>query len=145
MGFFKRNDPAKVVDDTREVATDFTCRRPFWSYRTAPYRPYAPLEGLKPELDRHLEALFAGAVDEGNGDVLDYPIFDNVRLAREDLNRQRIEHHDAIVQFGVRAAGDRQAFEDQLAALETDIERLRGEQAFLQTLRNNRECKEGIL
>lgn len=134
MGLFKGHSPTKVVDDTTEIVTDFIRRAPFWSYRTVPYRPYPPLMNLQTELDGCLDRLFSGELDDGNGDVLDCLIFDQVRQAREDLNRQRVSHRDAIVSFGLRALGDREAFETQLAALKQALEQNEAELTLVQHL-----------
>ena len=134
MGFFKSNAPEKVVDDTQEVVTDFTRRTPYWSYRTVPYQVRGGLESFRKELDDYLERLFSGELDDGNGDVLDCLISGRVRQAREDLKNQRISHRDAIVSFGLRALGDREAFETQLVALKQALEQNEAELTLVQHL-----------
>lgn len=58
---------------------DFTRRAPFWSYRVKDYLLYGPLVSFRGEIDSYLNKLFAGDIDEGNGDVLDSMIADLVR------------------------------------------------------------------
>lgn len=142
MGVFKSNSPEKVVDDTRVVVHDFQRRAPFWSYRTVPYKEYEPLVNLQGKLDDYLDALFCGDIDSANGDVLDNIIFDTVRQAQDDLNRQRVEHGDTIKSFGIRAEGDRAAFKEQLAKLREDLARNQEEQAFIRDMLHRCEYRE---
>lgn len=142
MSLFKGNTPTQAADDSQEVVNDFTRRAPFCSYRPVPYRFYDPLVNLKDDLDGYLERLFQGEIDDANGDVLDCLIFDVVRQAVEDLKKQRVNHQDAIISFGIRAESDRAAFEDQLARLRTDLEETRSEQTFVSGLLKRGEYKE---
>ena len=61
-----------TMDDSRVTVYDFKRRMQqlFESYRAADYRSYPGLseEAMKPKLDKHLEALFAGNVDAGIND-----------------------------------------------------------------------------
>ena len=95
------------LHDTHAGANGFARRVPFWSYRARDYLLYEPLVSFRGEIDGYLERLFAGDLDEGNGDVLDNMIADLVRQAEECLKRQRTEHKDAIISFGIRAKSER--------------------------------------
>ena len=100
------------VDDSRTVVNDFRLRNPFESYRTVEYRLYPALEEGKmlPLLDQHLERLFAGELDEGNGDALVSLIFGSARQALPDLRRQQADHSDTLHRFEVRRTADREDF-----------------------------------
>ncbi|MCR5826271.1 MAG: hypothetical protein K6G54_06875, partial [Oscillospiraceae bacterium] len=128
----------KVVDDEPTVVRDFNRRAPFWSYRTAAYRRYLPFANYKVEIDAYLERLFSGELDDGNGDVLDTLISDVFRQAEHDLARQRTEHRDVIVSFGIRATSDKLAFTRELEKVREALERNRQEQESIRTrLRTN--------
>ena len=79
MSSIKETRAGKAVDDTLEVVNDFICQIPFWGYQVAAYREYEPFSNLVLELDSYLEKLFAGEIDDGNGDVLDCLIADRAR------------------------------------------------------------------
>ena len=112
----KKPDKA-VPTDGDEIVNDFVRRTPFWSYRTTSYQIYEPFMNYKEEIDRYLEKLFAGEIDDGNGDVLDSMISDMERQAEKHLLRQHSEHQDVIKSFELRMLGDRKAFEEQLQLL----------------------------
>ena len=133
MRLFKRDPAVKAnaAEEAGKTVHDFTLRIPYWSYRPVPYRGYAPLAELREELDRRLEALFAGDIDEGNGDVLDGMIFSVVRQALTDLDRQRASHKDRIESLATRPFGDRTQFEEQLAYVLEDLENNLKEQAIV--------------
>ena len=139
MSVFKENAPMKAVDDQAEIVHDFTRRAPFWSYRTVPYRDYPALIELKGVLDAHLDALFRGEIDDGNGDVLDNLIFDTVRQAQADLRLQQVSHRDTIKSFGIRAESDHAAFRQELDRLKDALNENLSEQ---KKLRKRLACDE---
>ena len=101
-----------LVDDERRIVYDFRLRSTkigFESYRTVDYRVYPQLseEEMLPKLDEHLEKLCAGAIDDGNGDVLDSILFSVLREAMHNLNRQRFDHQDMIKRLAIRREADR--------------------------------------
>lgn len=128
MSIFRENRPGKELDDTVEIVRDFNRRAPFWSYRTRAYQIYAPFDQFKTSIDDYLDKLFQGEIDDANGDVLDALIFDLLRQAERDLDRQRTEHRDAITSFAIRAKCDPVAFEAELSALEERLEANKQEQ-----------------
>ena len=71
FGRKKKHAQFNTMDDSRVTVYDFKRRIQclFESYRSTDYRLYPGLseEEMKPKIDRHLEALFAGDVDDGNG------------------------------------------------------------------------------
>lgn len=142
MSMFKTGGQNKAVDDEMVVVRDFNRRTPFWSYRTAAYKPYPPFAQFKAEIDAYLEKLFAGELDDGNGDVLDTMISDVLRQAERDLARQRTEHRDMIVSFGLRARSDRTAFEHELGKLRESLERNQREQSKIRSRLENNEFME---
>ena len=86
-----------TMGDSRIISYDFIRRWQslFESYRPADYRPYRRLEDeMRVKLDQHLEALFAGEIDDANGDMLDNIIFGPYRESVPDLNMQRLNHKD---------------------------------------------------
>lgn len=134
----------KFLDDTLTTANDFTRRVPFWAYRAKDYLLYEPLVSFQGEIDSYLEKLFAGDIDEGNGDVLDNMISDLVRQAEEYLKRQRTEHRDVISSFGIRARSDRKAFRQELDLLRAALERNEEEQKNIRARLNKNEFREDI-
>ena len=83
------------VDDSRSTVYDFTLRSTpigFESYRTTEYTLYHKLDEAEmlPRIDDHLEKLFAGNVDDANGDMLDEIIFGAAREALPYLSKQHI-------------------------------------------------------
>lgn len=100
------------VDDSRSVVNDFRLRSTvigFESYRTVEYRLYPKLEEtvMQPLLDDHLSKLFAGEVDDGNGDMLDAILFGAAREALPDLGRQRYDHNDMLRRLIISRMADR--------------------------------------
>lgn len=99
------------VDDSRSTVYDFTLRSTpigFESYRTTEYTLYHKLDEAEmlPRIDDHLEKLFAGNVDDANGDMLDEIIFGSAREALPYLSKQHIDHNDTIRRFIVRRTAD---------------------------------------
>lgn len=124
MNIFKRlRNPNKAVDSEEVIVNDFQRRTPYWSYRTTSYKAYEPFMEYEPVLDEHLEKLFNGEIDDGNGDVLDRLVMDIERQAEKFLAHQRIEHRDTIKSFDIRARSDQKAFERQLTLLKEQLER----------------------
>lgn len=87
-----------AVDDSRTIVHDFRLRAPFESYRTVEYRLYPKLaeDVMIPRLEEHLNKLFAGSVDEANGDMLIDTIFGAAREALPDLGKQYYDHSDML-------------------------------------------------
>ncbi len=110
--FGKKKGRALVntVDDTRGVAHDFCLRHIFESYRAMEYRLYHKLEEseMLPKLEDHLAKLFAGAVDDANGDMLDATIFGAAREALPDLGLQHYNHTDVLRRLILRHKSDRE-------------------------------------
>lgn len=142
MSIFKMNKPNKIVDDAPVIVRDFNRRAPFWSYRTAEYRAYPPFAQFKSEIDAYLDKLFAGEIDDGNGNVLDTMISDILRQAELDLEHQRTDHHDVIVSFGIRAKSDKTAFEKELQIRREALERNLQEQECIRKRLHNNEFME---
>ena len=99
------------VDDSRSTVYDFTLRSTtigFESYRTTEYTLYHKLDEAEmfPRIDDHLDKLFAGSVDDANGDMLDEIIFGAAREALPYLSKQHIDHNDTIRRFIVRRTAD---------------------------------------
>lgn len=112
--FNKKKQPSlyNSVDDSRSTVYDFTLRSTsigFESYRTTEYSLYHKLDELEmlPKIDSHLEKLFAGDVDDANGDMLDEIIFGAAREALPYLSKQHIDHNDTIRRFIIRRTADR--------------------------------------
>lgn len=135
--FGKRKNQAlfNAVDDSRAVVHDFRLRATqagFESYRTVEYRLYHKLEEdeMIPRLEEHLGKLFAGEVDDGNGDMLDAILFGAAREALPDLGRQHYDHSDMLRRLIIRRKADREDLckirDDRIAeyeAMKTDYER----------------------
>lgn len=102
FGKKKQQSLFNSVDDSRTVVHDFCLRSGidygFESYRTVEYRLYPKLEEgeMIPRLGEHLNKLFAGEVDDANGDMLDAIIFGAAREALPDLGRQHYDHIDML-------------------------------------------------
>ena len=102
-----------AVDDSRAVVHDFRLRATqagFESYRTVEYRLYHKLDEdeMIPRLEEHLNKLFAGEVDDGNGDMLDAILFGAAREALPDLGRQHYDHSDMLRRLIIRRKADRE-------------------------------------
>lgn len=114
-----------TVDDRRTVVNDFRLRSGgvFESYRTVDYRLYYRLEEnhMYSQLEGHFERLFAGDIDDGNGDVLDSIIFGAAREALPDLERQHYDHGDMLRRFIVRHESDHRDFSQLLRARECEL------------------------
>lgn len=108
----KKQAHFSTVDDTREVAYDFRRRFIYEQYRPTDYSMYYKLKEtyMKQMLDKYLDALFAGEVDDGNGDVMDNIILGAVREAQSDLQIQRSDHNDMLRRLIARRNADRKDF-----------------------------------
>ena len=82
---------------------------------------------MKPKIDRHLEALFSGDVDDGNGDMLDNIIFGPYRESVPYLNIQRLIHKDMNRRLVARRVSDRADFERIRDERKEELERLEQE------------------
>lgn len=113
FGKEKQRSLFNSVDDSRSVVNDFCLRSGidygFESYRTVEYRLYPKLgeEEMIPRLDEHMNKLFAGEVDDANGDMLDAIIFGAAREALPDLGRQHYDHMDMLRRLIIRRMADR--------------------------------------
>ena len=112
IGKKKQQTQCNAVDDSRSVVNDFILRSTkngFESYRTVEYRLYHKLqeEEMLPLLDEHLAKLFAGEVDDGNGDMLDSILFGAAREALPDLGHQHYDHIDMLRRLIIRRTADR--------------------------------------
>lgn len=87
-----------AVDDSKSVVHDFCQRMPWISYRAVEYRLYHKLseKEMLPKLEDHLTKVFAGDIDDANGDILDAILFSAVREGVADLECQRIDHGDTL-------------------------------------------------
>lgn len=103
------------VNTNRSIVYDFCLRTSlpgYESYRPAEYTVYHKLEEgeMIPKIDAHLNSLFAGNVDDANGDMLDEMIIGAFREAVPDLRKQRYDHNDTIRRFIVRRTADKEDF-----------------------------------
>lgn len=146
--FGKKKDQAlfNAVDDSRTVVHDFRLRATqagFESYRTVEYRLYHKLEEdeMMPRLEEHLSKLFAGEVDDGNGDMLDAILFGVAREALPDLGRQHYDHSDTIRRLIIRRKADREDIRRIKEEREAECEAMRID--YEKTCKMlDRECKE---
>ncbi len=125
-----------AVDDSRTVVHDFRLRSSsptgFESYRTVEYRLYHKLEEdeMMPRLEEHLNKIFAGSVDDANGDMIDAIIFGAAREALPDLGRQHYDHSDMLRRLIIRRKADREDLRrirddrvEECEAMKADYER----------------------
>lgn len=138
----KAEEPKETSISENMTSTGFTLRAPFWSYRAVEYKSYAPLDELKAEIDDRLEALFRGQIDSGNADVLDFVLFDVVRMARADLDRQQVHHRHGIASLEIRPSGDISQFKAEREQLDRDLTRNKEEQELIRRLLRESEYKE---
>lgn len=136
--FNKKKKPSlyNTVDDSRITVYDFKLRSTpigFESYRTTEYTLYHKLDEneMRSRIDDHLDKLFAGEVDDANGDMLDEIIFGAAREALPCLSRQRIDHNDTIRRFIARRTADhddiRRIREDRIKerdTMQTDYDKI---------------------
>lgn len=117
------------MDDTRRVVHDFRLRMPYENYRTKDYELYHKLldEEMLSRIDQHLEKLFSGEVDDGNGDMLDGILFSPAREAKPDLVKQHVDHEDMIRRLIVRRKSDIADFEAIAEDLKKELSVLQAE------------------
>ena len=131
--FGKQKDRHTInsMDDTRQVVHDFRLRLPYENYRTKEYELYYKLrdEEMLPRIDEHLEKLFSGEVDDGNGDMLDSILFSPAREAKPDLAKQHVDHEDMIRRLIVRRKADVADFKKIVDALRNELTVLESEHA----------------
>ena len=110
-----------------EVVT-FVRQRPYADFRPMDYRP-SPLlfEETEKKMEQWLSALFAGEIDDGNGNVLDSLIIDTVRLAMDDLADQHVTHLDRIRDLHLQFQAGKVHFEEQCKDAESLLEELEAE------------------
>lgn len=127
----RQNDKHLInsMDDTRQVVHDFKLRMPYENYRTKEYALYHKLldEEMLPRIDQHLEKLFSGEVDDGNGDMLDSILFSPAREAKPDLAKQHVDHEDMIRRLIVRRKADIADFEAIAENLKNELSALQAE------------------
>ena len=129
FGKYKKTALFNSVDDTRNIVHDFRLRFPFESYRPTEYLLYSKLDEkiILPKIDEHLEKLFAGDIDDGNGNTLDAIIFSSAREAKPDLTRQRHNHTDTINRLITRRKTDIEDFKNMLKSLCSELEELKND------------------
>lgn len=142
MNAFKLNNRSRTDETEDTVVRDFQRRAPYWSYRVTDYRPFAPFTEFRKELDGYLEKLFAGEIDDGNGDVLDNMIGDMARQALLDLDRQRADHQDNLRNLELRTVGDRSHFLEHRQTLAGALDRNLLEQETLEARLKNHTFRE---
>ncbi len=96
------------LSDKTATVRDFNERGIYRGYRPSSYRINPMLEEseMLPKLDAHLKALFSGAIDDANGDVLNQLVFSEVRIGNQQLAEQRIGHRDTIYRLRARWESD---------------------------------------
>ena len=129
FGKKKQHALFNAADDTKSVVKDFrlsSTAMGFESDRPVEYPLYHKLreDEMYPKLDEYLTKLFAGELDDGNGEMLDETIFAPAREAMPILSQHNIDHNDTIRRFEVRHIADL---------------------ADLRRIRNNREAEQQIL
>ena len=131
----KTPDNAQIltINDSRVVVNDFRNRWPYDGYRTVEYRLFPALEEsvMLPLLDEHLQRLFAGDIDAGNGDALLSLIFDPARRALTDLHRQRADHEDILRRLELRWETDREDFHRMLEEVQEENAKAEDEYASI--------------
>lgn len=142
FGKRKKDHLINSMDDTRQVVNDFRLRLPYENYRTKEYESYHKLkdEEMLPRIDEHLEKLFSGEVDDGNGDMLDSILFAPAREAKPDLEKQHVDHGDMLRRLITRRKGDIADIEritvelkDELASIQAEYEQTCNRVAVLET------------
>ena len=135
------------IDDTRSTVYDFKLRissLAYESYRTTEYKVYHKLneDEMIPILDDKLNQMFAGEVDDGNGDMLDDIILSAAREGMQYLAKAHVDHRDSIHRFIVRRIADREDIERIRDAREEELETLNEDYAkVLEAISENKEEK----
>lgn len=136
-----------VIESDWTTAYDFRLRSTllgFESYRVAEYHAYHKLidDEMLPRLDDHLDKLFAGDVDDGNGDILIGIILSTACEAIPDLARQRVDHTDMIRRLIVRTEVDLEDIKNLKSHRESELHDLQDEHAY--TCRLIHETKKEV-
>lgn len=118
----------RTMRSGKKLVSDFERRTPYWSYRPANYKIYEPFANYRKEIDKYLDKLFKGEIDDANGDVLDNLIVQMTHQAIKVLEHQRTEHRDLLKSFDIRRSSDRKTFEKQLLLLQEDLKKNQVEQ-----------------
>lgn len=110
--FHRKKRIVHSITDAKATVYDFERRFPFESYRTMSYSLYYKLEDatLKRQINRHLKALLAGDVDEGNANMLDGFLCSLAGEAAANLTLQQREHQDMLKRLQARRRSDREDF-----------------------------------
>lgn len=119
MNLFRKTRPAEEHEDNK---SDFMKQTPYWSTRPVKYTVMRSFIELKDELDRYLDRLFKGDIDEGNADVLDNIIADHTNAALNDLAIQKSDHTDFIEAYWGNSQAMMESFEKQKAKVEKHLE-----------------------
>ncbi len=108
MFYKKKNEKksGKIIDGADQEVTDFLRRTIYWSYRTKPYQFEKRFAYFLEVINDHLDFMFKGDVDSGNGNMLDNLIHDACRYAIHDLEKQKVEHQDIINSLKLRFLSD---------------------------------------
>lgn len=124
--FHRKKKIVHSITDAKAIAYDFERRFPFETYRPTDYSLYYKLEDatLKRSLDRHLKALLAGDVDEGNANMLDGYLCSLAAEAAANLTLQQREHQDMLKRLQARRRSDREDFVKLLNTLQKDLHQL---------------------
>ena len=119
----KAEQQQKVIDETTQIVHDFRLRVPYGDYRVMPYEVYPVFLAFQQEVDEYLRKLFAGEVDDANGNLLDNLIDDVTEKAFADLDRQRTTHEDRYKALSEsRPIGDRRQYEEERRLLESVLQ-----------------------
>ena len=121
MSLFKESIANKELDDTSTLVNDFVRQKPYGTYRPVNYQISERFVDLKNEIDKYLERMFEGKIDDANGDVMDNLIYDNTRIALQDIEMQKVQHDDTIRNFIIQAEGARTAFAEHKQTVESMI------------------------
>ena len=119
MNLFRKTRPAEEHEDRK---SDFMKQTPYWSTRPVQYTVMRSFIELKDELDRYLDRLFKGDIDEGNADVLDNIIADHTNAALNDLAIQKSDHTDFIEAYWGNSQAMMESFEKHKATVEKHLE-----------------------
>ncbi len=106
----KKIQKEEVKSDNTTVVNDFVRQKPFGMYRPIDYKIPEDFLNKQEEIDKYLEALFAGDIDDANGNVLDNLIVDAMLKAVKNVNTQKIQHMDTIQNYDIQAQGAKESF-----------------------------------
>ena len=137
--FKKKNESASSIADL----TSGFYRIPFSELTPKEYAIPTKLFGFKKDLEAHMEKLFCGDIDEGNGNACDMIIDDELNLVKEDLKKQRASHIIFIKDLLRRWAGDYIEAEHRLEYVREEILKADEEIIRTQKLIDDHSVKEG--